>query len=88
MRLETGDELHGLPAREKVQQDNSSYIAADKAAEPTTQLFNANSEQSLNLSVHCQNQGTRGGVVVEALRYKPEGRGLNSRWCHCNFSLT
>jgi hypothetical protein len=32
--------------------------------------------------------GTRGGVVVEALRYKPEGRGIDSRWCHWNFSLT
>ena len=26
--------------------------------------------------------------VVEALRYKPEGRGSDSRWCHWNFSLT
>jgi hypothetical protein len=26
--------------------------------------------------------------LVEALRYKPEGRGFNSRWCHWNFSLT
>jgi len=25
---------------------------------------------------------------VEALRYKSEGRGLDSRWCHWNFSLT
>jgi len=25
---------------------------------------------------------------VEASRYKPEGRGFDSRWCHCNFSLT
>jgi hypothetical protein len=32
--------------------------------------------------------GARGGVVVEALRYKPEGRGLDSRWCHWNFLLT
>jgi hypothetical protein len=29
-----------------------------------------------------------GGAVVEALRYKPEGRGIDSRWCHWNFSLT
>jgi hypothetical protein len=29
-----------------------------------------------------------GGAVVEALRYKPEGRGINSRWHHWNFSLT
>jgi len=27
-------------------------------------------------------------LLVEALRYKPEGRGFDSRWCHWNFSLT
>src|SRR5215475_11945377 len=26
--------------------------------------------------------------LVEALRYKPEGLGIYSRWCHRNFSLT
>jgi hypothetical protein len=26
--------------------------------------------------------------LVEALRHKPEGRGIDSRWCHANFSLT
>jgi len=26
--------------------------------------------------------------LVEALRYKPEGRGFDSRWCHWTFSLT
>ena len=30
----------------------------------------------------------RGGVVVKALRYKPAGRGFDSRWCHWNFSVT
>jgi hypothetical protein len=25
---------------------------------------------------------------VEALHYKPEGRGFDPRWCHWNFSLT
>jgi hypothetical protein len=33
----------------------------------------------------------RGHEVVqlaEALRYKPEVRGLDSGWCHWNFSLT
>jgi hypothetical protein len=24
----------------------------------------------------------------EALRYKPEGRGIDCRWCHWNFLLT
>ena len=26
--------------------------------------------------------------LVDALRYKPEGRGFDSRWCHWKFSLT
>jgi hypothetical protein len=26
--------------------------------------------------------------VVKALRYKPAGRGFDSRWCHSNFSTT
>jgi hypothetical protein len=26
--------------------------------------------------------------LLEALRYKPEGRGFDSQWCHWNFSLT
>jgi len=26
--------------------------------------------------------------LVEALRYKPEGCGFDSRWCHWIFSLT
>jgi hypothetical protein len=35
--------------------------------------------------------GGRGHTVaqlVEALRYKSEGCGFDSRWCHGNFSLT
>jgi hypothetical protein len=34
------------------------------------------------------NVAARGGAVFEVLRYKPEGRGIDSRWCHWNFSLT
>jgi hypothetical protein len=26
--------------------------------------------------------------LVDELRYKPEGRGFDSQWCHWNFSLT
>jgi hypothetical protein len=25
--------------------------------------------------------------LVEALRYKPEGRGFDSRWGHCDFTM-
>jgi hypothetical protein len=32
--------------------------------------------------------GARGGAVFKALRYKPAGRGFDSRWCHWNFSVT
>jgi hypothetical protein len=32
--------------------------------------------------------GARGGAVVVALRYIPEGRGIDFRWCDWNFSLT
>jgi hypothetical protein len=35
-----------------------------------------------------QEMGERGGAMVEALRYKPEGRGFDSRLCHYSFSLT
>jgi hypothetical protein len=31
---------------------------------------------------------SRGSALVEALRYKPEGRGIDYRWCHWNVSLT
>ena len=33
-------------------------------------------------------QGYAVGQLVEAMRYKSEGRGFDSRWCHWNFSLT
>jgi len=33
-------------------------------------------------------KGTHSGVVVKALRYKPAGRGFDSRRCHWNFSVT
>ena len=32
-------------------------------------------------------QGHVAVQLVEALRYKSEGHGFDSRWCHWNFSL-
>jgi len=32
--------------------------------------------------------GEGGQAVIETLRYKPTGRGIDSRLCHWNFSLT
>jgi len=37
--------------------------------------------------VEGNNPGHSVARLVEALRYKPEGRGFDSRWCHCDFSL-
>ena len=31
--------------------------------------------------------GNRGGTVVKVLCYKSEGRWLDPRWCHWNFSV-
>ena len=42
-------------------------------------------------TVHYVHEGggrTAVAQLVEALRYKSEGRGFDSRWCHWNFSLT
>ena len=44
-----------------------------------------------NVCVICSVMHTSGHTVaqlVEALRYKPGGRGFDSRWCDWNFSLT
>jgi hypothetical protein len=37
---------------------------------------------------YCLESGHAVAQLVEALRYKPEGRVFYSRWCHWNFSLT
>ena len=39
-------------------------------------------------NVYLKLLGAHGGVVLKALRYKPAGRGFDSRWCHWNFSVT
>jgi hypothetical protein len=38
-----------------------------------------------NIKMYIQEVGARGGVVVKELRYKPVGRGFDSRWCHWEF---
>ena len=37
---------------------------------------------------YLRNWGHAVAQLFEALRYKPEGRGFDSRWCHWNFSFT
>jgi hypothetical protein len=42
-----------------------------------------------NLKDHYLNKGGHAvAQLVQALHYKPEGRGFNSWWCHWKFSLT
>ena len=38
--------------------------------------------------LYIQTWGHAVAQLVEALRYKSESRGFDSRWCHWNFSLT
>jgi hypothetical protein len=48
-------------------------------------------QEKKNIKIKESNNNKRGHAVahlVEALRYKPEGRGFVSRWCHWIFSLT
>jgi len=45
--------------------------------------FNKNYQQFVGLLM-----GHAVAQLVQALRYKLEGRGFDSRWCHWNFSLT
>jgi len=43
---------------------------------------------NLDLCVSKHQAGHAVAQLFEALHYKPEGRGFDSRWCHWNFSLT
>jgi hypothetical protein len=54
-------------------------------------LIIISTHQFVPLRKHTTSVLQRGHAVaqlVEALRYKPEGRGFDSRWSHWNFSLT
>jgi len=42
----------------------------------------------LKVHTHTTNWGHAVAQLVEALYYKSEGRGFDSRWCQLNFSLT
>ena len=54
----------------------------------STVISNKCNPPSLHIKRLEEWEGARGGVVVKALRYKPAGRGFDSRWCHWNFSAT
>ena len=56
-----------------------SFLQRDKI------LFTLHSTTSLHLHIFTLRANKQ---LVEALRYKREGRRFDSRWCHWNFSLT
>jgi hypothetical protein len=41
-----------------------------------------------NLQIYTYNSGYAVAQLVEALRYKLEGRGFDSQWSYWNFSVT
>jgi hypothetical protein len=43
---------------------------------------------STEISPIVLSEGSRGGLVVKTLRYKPASSGFDSRLCHWNFSVT
>jgi hypothetical protein len=45
-------------------------------------MINSQDNFQTDSSIHA-----RGGAVIEALRYKPEGQGIDSQWCYWSFSL-
>jgi cadmium resistance protein CadD (predicted permease) len=53
-----------------------------------TIVFMTKETLSLYLTLFITLHRARGGIVVKILRYKPTGRGFDSRWCHWNFSMT
>jgi len=55
---------------------------------PTNALLLGKYSKILQNARYIQQQGHAVAQLVEALRYKSEGRGFDSRWCHWNFSLT
>ena len=40
----------------------------------------------ISCNIHCSG-GNAVAQLVETLRYKSEGRGFDSRWCHWIFSI-
>jgi hypothetical protein len=82
--------LHQLPIAYKIRGSHSwdyehyfTEYLTDTASHPKREECS----NLINLVKYTQNVGACGGAVVETLHYKPEGRGIDSRWCHWNFSF-
>jgi hypothetical protein len=51
-------------------------------------LVDLHNEYLLTMWSHVALQYLVAYIMVAALRYKPQGREFDSRWCHLTFSLT
>jgi hypothetical protein len=72
---------HSLSVWNCVQRNHKSWSASRN-------LESKNQRHPRKWFQYIQIMEARGGVMVEALSYKPEGRGFDSRWYHWKFSLT
>ena len=64
------------------------YLNALQFTTSVNYLFTDNFLTNLFFISTIRQRGHAVMQLVEALRYKLEGRGLHSRWCQWNFSLT
>jgi len=60
-------------------------VNKDSMSLPIYKLKKRRRKSVVSSKNHC---GTPWTQLVEALRYKPEDRGFDPRWCHWNSSLT
>ena len=75
--------LVNLQCRHTCQLNNSC-----RSAMPWTRFHLVTQSYVEIISNIINSRGHAVAQLVEALRYKPEGRGIDSRWCHWIFSLT
>jgi len=64
-----------------------TWCCCYRARDPVQKLFDCTT-YVIDSLFFLVNLGHAVAQLVEALSYKPEGRGFDSRWCHWNFSLT
>jgi len=70
----------------------SGQVVSRPSSEPEDSRLHERSHNARNKFILCVytlcGWGHTVAQLVEALRYKPEGREFYSRWCHWSFSLT
>jgi hypothetical protein len=85
-------------SKASVKQSKMYYSWTAESSQPLTSRHNVAPQKSLifkpktfsllNYSLPHEDMGYAMAQLVEALRYKSEGRGFDSRWSHWNFSVT